>query len=305
MSEIEKPTTTTTEVAQASQQALSPVKKFELTLEQYKPTMGQLLQAHGMSVESFYVTALNAVKKEPKLLNADPRTLFGAILMSAELGLPPNTPMQLSHIIAYNRTYKEGSTFKKVAEAQFQIGYQGWIEIMLRNPSIESVDSGTVYDNEEWHYDKGLRNPFSHKPLPPSKRGNPVGSYAIAWLKGSPKPKVVFLYDEEILQFKKISQGASSEYSPWNDSDKDPQRWMYRKTCIKQLAKEVPKTYQIQRAYEQDTVADLGGSQIVDDTGRAIPIESDYMKSQKSLEQKESRDNAVQDTMNKELFPGK
>ncbi len=255
--------------------SLTPVKVFEGQLSGYRGHMKALLSAHGISEDEFMITALNAIKKVPKLLNADRASLFGAILTSAELGLPPNTPMQLSYIIPYSRKVKGQGGWENVLEAQFQIGYMGWLEIMQRNPKVKSINSGVVYDKEEWHYNPGLREPFSHKPLSPSNRGVAIGAYAIAWITGSDVPKVTFLYKEEIEMFKKISQGAASDYSPWNDVDKDPMKWMWRKTAIKQLAKELPKTRELAKAYVQDTAVELGGSQRVLDDGKTVEVVED------------------------------
>lgn len=257
---------------------LSPIQVFESQVSSYKGNIRDLLTTYGMSENEFMITTINAVKKTPALLSCDRKSLIGAILTSAEVGLPPNTPMQLAFILPYKRKYKDGNDWKEVSEAQFQIGYQGWVEIMQRNPKVESIDSGVVYANERWVFNKGLREPFSHEPLPPSKRGDAIGAYAIAWIKDSPKPKVVFLYQEEIMEFKKISQASSSKYSPWNEDGKDPQKWMWRKTCLKQLAKELPKTRDLSIAYHQDTVVEMGGAQTVDDEGNVIRVESEEAK---------------------------
>lgn len=259
--------------------ALSPIQTFEKQLTSYRQNLSALLAAHNMSENEFMVTALNAVKKTPALLNADRSTLVAAILTSAELGLPPNTPMSLAFILPYNRSVKKaGGGYEKVLEAQFQIGYQGWLEIMQRNPKVESIDSGIVYEKEKWQYNKGLRVPFSHEPLPPKDRGVPIGAYAIAWIKGSEKPKVVFLYKDEIMEFKKISQGAASDFSPWNSDEKDPQKWMWRKTCLKQLAKELPKTRDMSRAYIQDNAVEMGGTQRLTEDGTVEVVETTINK---------------------------
>lgn len=286
-----------------AQKPQTAIQVFENQLYSYKSNMRDLLAAHNMSELEFMVTAINAIKKTPNLLDADRKTLFGAILMSAELGLPPNTPMQLSFILPYKRKFKnEKGNWDQVTEAQFQIGYQGWVEIMLRNPKIESIDSGNVFSNEKWHFNKGLREPFSHEPKPPSTRGDYVGSYAIAWMTTGNKPKVIFLYKEEIEEFKKISQGASSDYSPWNSIEKDPQKWMYRKTVLKQLSKELPKTRDMAKAYAQDTVVELGGTQKVDEAGKVELIESDYQKFQHANDRKDAKDEKVNQGMQDGLF---
>jgi len=281
---------------------LTPVQTFQNQLKGYEGNIRDLLAIHGMTEREFMVVTLNSIKKVPKLLECDRKTLIAAILTSAELGLPPNTPLGLSYILPYNRKVKVGNQWTHVLEAQWQPGYQGLLEVVLRNPRVESIDSGIVYSNETWVFNKGLRDPFSHTPLPPSKRGEPVGAYAIAWLKDSVKPKVVFLYKEEIDMFKKISQGANSEYSPWNSDEKDPAKWMWRKTCIKQLIKELPKTKEMARAYVHDNVVEMGGSQTVTEEGTVEVIESDFQKNQPKIEQKEAKDANIASTIQDGLF---
>lgn len=270
----------------------SPVDVFRGQLQRYETDLKALLQIHGVTPEKFITSTMTAVKKEPRLLECDQRTLFAAILVSAELGLSPNTHSGLSWILPYRRKYKENGKDKYVLEASFQLGYQGCIEVSLRNPKIESIESGTIYENEEWHFDKGKRDPFSHKPLPPSKRGKPIASFALAWLSGVERPKVVVLYEEEIMEIAKISKAANSEYSPWNKAGSDPQRWMQRKTCIKQLWKELPKTSEMEKAQHIENVAETGGNVRLNDEGQPEIIDTTYMEDltkQERLEGKGAR----------------
>lgn len=272
---------------------------FHGNLRKYEGDLKALLTIHNIPPDKFITLTLNAVKRTPKLLECDPKTLFGSIMVAAELGLEPNTTMGYAHILPYKRKYKEGSVWKEVLEAQFQIGYPGWLEIMYRNPKIESIDSGVIYENEEWSFDKGKREPFSHKPLPPSMRGkNWVAVFGIAWLKESSKPKVIVLYKEEIDKIKALSQGASSDYSPWSEkSDKDPFLWMPRKTAIKQLVKELPKTKEVEKVYHIDNAVETGGTVRLNDDKTIEVVESDYAKSLPAVGRKEAKDNAVSSTM--------
>lgn len=267
----------------------SPVDVFRGNLQRYETDLKALLQIHGVTPEKFITSTMTAVKKEPKLLECDQRTLFAAILVSAELGLAPNTHSGLSFILPYRRKYKEGNKEKYVLEAQFQLGYQGCIEVSLRNPKIESIESGVIYENEEWYFDKGKRDPFSHKPLPPSKRGKPVAAFAIAWLRDNPRPKVVVLYEEDIMLIAKISKAANSEYSPWNKDGSDPFKWMWRKTAIKQLWKELPKTSEMEKAQHIENVAETGGNVRLNDDGQPEIIDTTYMEDLSKQERLESK----------------
>lgn len=282
----------------AQSKPLTQIDIFHGNLKKYETDLKALLQIHSIQPEKFMTLTLNAVKRMPKLLECDPKTLFGSIMVAAELGLEPNTVMGYAHILPYKRKYKDGGQWKEILEAQFQIGYPGWLEIMYRNPKIESIDTGVIYENEEWTFDKGRREPFSHKPLPPSKRGKEwVAIFAIAWLKDAAKPKVIVLYKEEIDQIKKLSQGANSDYSPWNSADKDPFLWMPRKTGIKQLVKELPKTKEIETVYHIDNVVETGGTVRLNDDKTLEVVESDFAKALPAVNRKENKETAVANTM--------
>lgn len=291
------PPATTTSTVAPTNKPLTQVEVFHGNLKKYEGDLKALLSIHNIPPDQFIALTLNAVKRLPRLLECDPKTLFGSILVAAELGLPVNTTMGYAHVLPYKRKFKEGNQWKESLEAQFQLGYQGWLEIMYRNPKIESIDSGIIYENEEWYFDKGKREPFSHTPLPPSERGEKwIAAFAIAWIRDTSKPKVIVLYKEEIEKIKKLSQGATSEYSPWN-SDKDAFLWMPRKTAIKQLVKELPKTKEVEKVYHLDNVAETGGNVRLNDDKTIEVIESDYMKNLPATERKEAKDNAVSNTM--------
>ena len=61
---------------------------------------------------------------------------------------------------------------------------------------------------------------------------------------------------EDILAIgKKFSKSYDSNYSPWNESN-DPELWMWKKTCLKQVAKLVPKNERLLKAIDYDNVED-------------------------------------------------
>lgn len=281
---------------------LTPTKAFEVTLQRYEQNIMDLLQFHGVSPKEFMVITINAIKKNPKLLECDKSTLFGAILTAAELGLPPNTPGQLSYIIPYKRKIKDGSNWREVVEAQFQIGYQGHLELMHRNPSVIDVETEIVYEKDRFEVVKGVDKKIIHVPYEGADRGKRVAAYAIVYLKDSPKPKFVVIRDHEIEKFKKISQSASYGNSPWADEDKDPMGWMWRKTCIKQISKEIPKTKAIEKALYVDNTIETGGKIEATEDGEAVVIENEQYKIEKKAEEIKESQQARSDQANQAVI---
>lgn len=281
---------------------LTPMRSFEITLKKYEGNIKDLLQFHSVSPAEFMAIATNAVRRNPELLKCEPKSLFGAILTAAELGLPPNTPAQFSHILPYKRSIKKGGNWETVLEAQFQLGYPGALEIMYRNPRVKAVKSDLIYEKDEFEDD--ILTGIKHKPFRSADRGKRIGAYCIVWLKDSEIPIFKVMWDYEIEKFKKISKSAASDASPWKDEEKDPMGWMWRKTAIKQVAKEIPKTKAIERLIQIDNAMETGGSMTVTEDGEAEVIENeDFKLDQKNEEAKadvaERSDKTLKDVQNK------
>ena len=98
---------------------------FKNTLYAYKDRVEALLiNQPNINVETFLAIALNAVKRDKKLLavvEKDPASLFASLLLCAEHGLSPSPEIGEAYLIPYGN------------HCQFQLGYQGLIKIAYRN----------------------------------------------------------------------------------------------------------------------------------------------------------------------------
>ena len=86
-----------------------------------------------MNAERLVRIALTTIRLNPKLTECTPESFLGALFQSAQLGLEPNVEGQ-AYILPYLNNKKitgEDGKIKwvKVLEAQFQIGYKGYIEL--------------------------------------------------------------------------------------------------------------------------------------------------------------------------------
>jgi recombination protein RecT len=244
---------------------LSTVSGFSNVLKNYEKSIASLLQnKYGISVEQFYITCVNAVKKNPKLLNCDPKSLFGAILLSAECGLRPNTEEQHAFIIPYK------------GEAKFQVGYKGLIEMMYRNPRVKKIYAEAVFEKDEFDYWYGLNPDLKHKPYRGLDKGHLVCVYAICKLDDG---ETIFTVVEknELDKIKSFSQSVSSEnsskYSPYNNGT-DVHHFMEIKSAIKKLSKMIPKAgvVEISKAVDYDSRFEGGATVTVE-----IPTDSEQI----------------------------
>jgi len=213
------------------------VKIFEATMWKYEDQLSQLLESKGIAAKEFIGEVITGIKNDPALLECEVRSLFGAFLVSATLGLTPNTPFGLSWIIGYKS--KVDNTWVKMA--QFQIGYQGWIELFGRHPEIEQIDCQIVYEADEFSEVKGANPNLIHIPAKDHTGSKRVGAYAIAWLKNKQFPTWVYMNASEIAAIEAKSNGGSGGGKAWKVVN-DPMGWMWMKSTIKQLAKKLPKT---------------------------------------------------------------
>lgn len=232
---------------------ITTINGFSNVLKNYEKSIAQLLhQKYGVSYEEFYVTCVNAVKKNPKLLNCDPKSLFGSILLSAEVGLRPNTPEQHAFILPYGK------------EAKFQVGYKGLIEMMYRNPRVKSIYAEAVFEKDEFDYGYGLQPYLNHKPFRGGDRGGLVCVYAVCKLQDA-DPIFSVVEKSELDKVKTFSQSRNSEFSPYN-SGADVHHFMEIKTAIKKLSKLIPKSsvIEISKAIEYDSRFEGGAKVMVE-----------------------------------------
>ena len=228
---------------------LKTISGFSNTIVNYKNTIGKFLNPrYGITPEDFIETCIRAVKENPKLLQCDPKSLFGAVLLSAEVGLKPNTSLQHSFIIPYK------------GQAKFQIGYKGLIEIMYRNPRVKQITARAVFENDVFDYGYGLVPYLNHKPAR-TEKGKLECVYATCLVDN--EPVFVVVEKAELDAIRNISQTIDSKFSPYNNGT-DIHNWMEIKASVKALSKLIPTSNNIEmaKAVEYDSKFE-GGARVV------------------------------------------
>ena len=208
-------------------------------LEKRKATFGEMLPAH-VNVDRFMRSAMLAVMRQPKLSDCSVASLVTVVTNAAELGLDFTPAKGHAYIVPYGK------------EATFMPGYRGLAELARRSGFVIDIDAHVVYKNE---YDQGLfkivygMNPaLSHTPIIVGERGEPIGAYAIAFMKDGTK-KPLFMTEEEINKVKKSSPAANS--GPWKDWDDE----MRKKTAVRRLCKLLPSSPDLDKAIAFDNHA--------------------------------------------------
>lgn len=172
--------------------------------------------------------ALTALSKDSKLANSTPESFMGALLTSAQLGLECNTPLGQAYLIPYNNKGK--------METQFQLGYQGLIDLCYRTGQYKKIIARVVYEGDDFDYSYGLEEKLVHRPR--EKTQNPIYVYALYELKNGASAFEVMAWESVMAHARKFSQSAKSNFSPWTT---DPEG-MAKKTALKKVLKYAPKS---------------------------------------------------------------
>ena len=91
----------------------------------------------GKKTQGFLASVMQ-VANQPQLKNAVPATVINAAMMAATLDLPINNNLGFAYIVPYKRKFKDATgRWTESNEAQFQMGYKGFIQLAQR--SVSSV----------------------------------------------------------------------------------------------------------------------------------------------------------------------
>lgn len=208
---------------------------FDL-IKRQQPAIELALPGH-LSGERFARIAMTLVRSTPKLLECEPMSFIGALMVSAQLGLEPGPPLGLSWIIP-RKNSKTGKT-----EANFQLGYRGVRELFSRSGQYKSLQARAVHRNDEFSYEYGLEPFLKHKPLLEGDRGPAFAWYAVAQFKNGGNAFIVLSRDDVEKRRKRGQDGPA-----WR-TDYDA---MACKSAIMALAPWLPLAPELERALATD-----------------------------------------------------
>ncbi len=169
-------------------------------------------------------------KPERSLAACSTDSFAGALLTASALGLEPGVNGE-----AWLVPYKQ--------ECTFIAGYQGLAKLFWQHPRAEYLDAHAVYEADEFDYEYGLNQFLHHKPGK-GDRGKVVYYWAAARMANT-AARFVVLSPEEVKALRGGKVGPSGKII-------DPQRWMERKTALRQLLKLVPKSVTLTSAVAVD-----------------------------------------------------
>ncbi len=201
------------------------------------------------------------VQRNPKLLECTAESIVNSYMQMAQIGFMPSTISGEGYVLPYNNSKKVGGNYVQVMEAQFQIGYQGFVTLFY-TAGVEKIAGEIIRKNDKFSYINGELNHEIDLFLSNKERGEAVGAYIKVVFRG--ETMVRFMNAKDILahgqRFSK-SYDPAGKYSPWNPLN-DPELNMWKKTVLKQMAKLLPKNEMINTAIAIDNGDSILGDRL-------------------------------------------
>lgn len=191
---------------------------------------------------SFATSIMQIVNSNPMLLNAEPMSIFNAACMAATLNLPINNNLGFAYLVPYKNS-KTGHV-----EAQFQLGYKGFIQLAQRSGQFERLVSLPVYKDQLIEKDliKGFKFNWS---IDPDEKEQPIGFYAYFKLINGFTAELYMSREQIDKHAKRYSQSYRKNSGVWADNYEQ----MALKTVTKLLlSRQAPLSIEMQKAVLTD-----------------------------------------------------
>jgi len=195
---------------------------------------------NNLGPERFVRTGLSLLRNNNKLMLCDPNTFCLSIMRAAELGLSVSSGVDEAYIIPYGQN------------AEFQIGYRGWLKLAMQHPDVQDIYGYTVFKGDTFSVKLGSTMELVHEPSFESTEAEKY--YAVVKFKnGSTRFEVMTKQQVEIHKNKYAAKNSPA----WTGSFDA----MALKTVLKKICKKIPATVDNQ---ESNKLTDA--IQIDDDT---------------------------------------
>ena len=236
---------------------LSNLKRFNACISN-ESTQQYLQQVLHEKKSSFVNNITALVSNSTSLQECQPMSLIYASLKATALDLPLDPNLGFAYVIPYKNNAKQ------VTEAQFQIGYKGFIQLAIRSGQFLLINVTDIRDGELTG-ENILTGEMTFTRIP-NREEKPVIGYAAYFKLTNGFSKTLYMTVGEV----KAHAGRYSQtYSSKKDYVRNSSKWttdfdaMAKKTVLKLLlSKFAPLSVEMQTAIQNDQI-------VVDDQGEA------------------------------------
>lgn len=172
----------------------------------------------GKKAQGFISSVLQVINSNNILQKANPHTVLNAAATAASLDLPINPNLGFAWIVPYK------------GQAQFQMGWKGFVQLALRTGQYHRINATEVYENQYKSFNRLTEELIADFDI--EGEGEIVGYAAYFRLVNGLEKMTYWSKQEVVKHAKKYSQAyGKGSMSPWNDPDQF--HAMAKKTVLK------------------------------------------------------------------------
>jgi len=175
-----------------------------------------------------------AIHNTPALAKCTRESIFESVLSAARMGLDCSGLHGHGYLIAYGR------------KCTFIPGWRGLVSIARRASGVQDLKANVIHERDDWEYREGLEPDLVHKPCLLTDRGPVIAAYAVAYLDTG---RVHF----EVVGKAEIDAIAKDSRS---DSWKNHYAAMARKTAVRRLCNNLPRSLELDDALDIENAAE-------------------------------------------------
>ena len=230
------------------------------------------------NVTRFVSSVVSAVQANPALATCSNASILSAALQGEALQLAPSPQLGQFYIVPYKNRKKIGDKWVDVEEAQYQIGWRGYLQLAIRSGQYKNIVVSEIKEGEA-DYNPITEEIDLHPILNPAERENAktIGYYAMFELMNGFKKQLYSPIERIQAHAKRYSRGYrydvenNKKTSPWSTNFDA----MAKKTMIRQLiGKWGIMSVEMQQAYSNDMgVIDEDGTVRYVDNPQTVEVE--------------------------------
>jgi recombination protein RecT len=243
-----------TEVAERQE---NPTRQLQSYFQHHKQQIEMALPKH-LNADRMCRLALTAFHQNSALMRCDAKSVFGSVVLAAQLGLEIGVAGQ-----GYLVPYKGRATFVP--------GWQGLVDLVSRSGRA-TVWTGAVFEGDDFDFALGDRPFVTHKPCGEDDPTAMTHVYGIGRVNGSEWPVIEVWPISRVLKHRDRNNKVGDKHYSFAHWE------MYaRKVPLLQVLKYMPKSIELTNALAVEYAAEQGKSAKIMD-GNFVTVEDDEEK---------------------------
>lgn len=198
----------------------------------------------GLTPERLTQICISSINQTPKLAECTPASVLSCVMKCSQIGLEPSNVDGLG--MCYILPFKSHGQM----QAQFIMGYRGYIELARRSGKLRNIHAQAVYEGDEydtWEDETGQHFRFKANPAASHDEKNLRFVFCTAHLSDGG-----FVFEQmskaEVDEIRKRSKADKFGTSPWQTD----YEMMARKTVIRRASRYLPMSTELQQASSSD-----------------------------------------------------